>query len=75
VRRRFGVMAGEQLRITEGDARGERLVVEVDLLLGRAAEKSEGRLGDDPEISRRDAKAYRGARWSRRSAVPVLSDS
>jgi pSer/pThr/pTyr-binding forkhead associated (FHA) protein/tRNA A-37 threonylcarbamoyl transferase component Bud32 len=54
-------MAGEQLRVTEGDARGERLVVEVDLLIGRAAEKSEGRLGDDPEISRRHAKASRGA--------------
>jgi pSer/pThr/pTyr-binding forkhead associated (FHA) protein/tRNA A-37 threonylcarbamoyl transferase component Bud32 len=53
-------MAGEQLRVTEGDARGERLVVEVELLIGRAAEKSEGRLGDDPEISRRHAKASRG---------------
>jgi pSer/pThr/pTyr-binding forkhead associated (FHA) protein/tRNA A-37 threonylcarbamoyl transferase component Bud32 len=54
-------MAGEQLRVTEGDARGEQLTVESDLLIGRAAEKSEGRLGDDPEISRRHARASRGA--------------
>jgi pSer/pThr/pTyr-binding forkhead associated (FHA) protein len=54
-------MAGEQLRVTEGDARGERLTVEADLLIGRAAERPEGRLGDDPEISRRHAKASRGA--------------
>jgi pSer/pThr/pTyr-binding forkhead associated (FHA) protein/predicted Ser/Thr protein kinase len=54
-------MAGEQLRVTEGDARGERLTVEADLLIGRAAERPDGRLGDDPEISRRHAKASRGA--------------
>jgi pSer/pThr/pTyr-binding forkhead associated (FHA) protein/tRNA A-37 threonylcarbamoyl transferase component Bud32 len=54
-------MAGEQLRVTEGGARGERLIVEGDLLIGRAAERSEGRLGNDPEISRRHARASRGA--------------
>jgi pSer/pThr/pTyr-binding forkhead associated (FHA) protein len=53
-------MAGEQLRVTEGDARGERLIVEAELLIGRAAEKPEGRLGDDPELSRRHARASRG---------------
>jgi pSer/pThr/pTyr-binding forkhead associated (FHA) protein/tRNA A-37 threonylcarbamoyl transferase component Bud32 len=54
-------MAGEQLRITEGNARGERLSVNAELLIGRAAEGSEGRLGDDPELSRRHARASRGA--------------
>ena len=54
-------MAGEQLRVTEGNALGECLTVEADLLIGRAAEGSEGRLGDDPEISRRHARASRGA--------------
>src|ERR671915_283455 len=54
-------MAGEQLRITQGNAAGERLVVNAELLIGRAAEGSEGRLGDDPELSRRHARASRGA--------------
>lgn len=54
-------MAGEQLRVTDGNARGERLMVGADLLIGRAAEESEGRLGDDPELSRRHARASRGA--------------
>jgi len=54
-------MAGEELRVIEGNARGERLTVETDLLIGRASEDSGGRLGDDPEISRRHARASRGA--------------
>jgi pSer/pThr/pTyr-binding forkhead associated (FHA) protein/tRNA A-37 threonylcarbamoyl transferase component Bud32 len=54
-------MAGEQLRITQGNAAGERLIVNAELLIGRAAEGSEGRLGDDPELSRRHARASRGA--------------
>jgi pSer/pThr/pTyr-binding forkhead associated (FHA) protein/tRNA A-37 threonylcarbamoyl transferase component Bud32 len=54
-------MAGEQLRITEGNAAGERLTVNAELLIGRAADASEGRLGDDPELSRRHARAWRGA--------------
>jgi pSer/pThr/pTyr-binding forkhead associated (FHA) protein/tRNA A-37 threonylcarbamoyl transferase component Bud32 len=54
-------MAGEQLRITQGNAAGERLLVNAELLIGRAAERSEGRLGDDPELSRRHARASRGA--------------
>src|SRR5437588_11336543 len=53
-------MAGEQLRVTEGKARGDRLRVEPDLLIGRAAVDREGRLGDDPEISRRHAYVSRG---------------
>ncbi len=54
-------MAGEQLRITQGNASGERLIVNAELLIGRAAERSEGRLGEDPELSRRHARASRGA--------------
>ena len=54
-------MAGEQLRVTEGNARGGSLEVESDLLIGRAATEEEGRLGDDPEISRRHATVSRGA--------------
>ncbi|HYN52362.1 MAG TPA: FHA domain-containing serine/threonine-protein kinase [Thermoleophilaceae bacterium] len=54
-------MAGEQLRVTEGAALGEVLAVEGELLIGRAAPEDEGRLGDDPEISRRHARASRGA--------------
>ena len=54
-------MAGEQLRVTEGNARGGSLEVERDLLVGRAAPDEEGRLGDDPEISRTHARVSRGA--------------
>jgi pSer/pThr/pTyr-binding forkhead associated (FHA) protein/predicted Ser/Thr protein kinase len=54
-------MAGEQLRVTEGKARGTRLSVDADLLIGRLASEPEGRLGDDPVISRRHARVSRGA--------------
>src|SRR5215218_4751777 len=54
-------MAGEQLQVTEGKERGKRLAVEAELLIGRAAPEDEGRLGDDPEISRRHARVYRSA--------------
>jgi pSer/pThr/pTyr-binding forkhead associated (FHA) protein/predicted RND superfamily exporter protein len=53
-------MAGEQLRVTEGNARGQRLTVEAELLLGRAM-SVEGRLGDDPVLSRRHARLARDA--------------
>jgi pSer/pThr/pTyr-binding forkhead associated (FHA) protein/tRNA A-37 threonylcarbamoyl transferase component Bud32 len=53
-------MAGEQLRVSEGKDSGELLNVEPELLIGRAAEVPEGRLGDDPELSRRHARAVRG---------------
>jgi pSer/pThr/pTyr-binding forkhead associated (FHA) protein len=53
-------MAGEQLRVTEGNADGERIAVDGDVLIGRAAEEAAGRLGDDPELSRRHARAWRG---------------
>ncbi len=55
-------MAGEQLRVTEGKERGRRLSVRADLLIGRVAPAHDGRLGDDPEISRRHARIVRGAR-------------
>src|SRR4051794_17854142 len=55
-------MAGEQLRVTDGEARDTRLRVEAELLIGRAAPEPGGRLGDDPEISRRHARVARGAR-------------
>src|SRR5664279_790050 len=54
-------MAGEQLRVTEGKERGTRLSVDADLLIGRLASEPEGRLGDDPVISRRHARVWRGA--------------
>ena len=53
-------MADEQLRVTEGNALGEQLSVEADVLIGRAASEAVGRLGDDPEISRRHARVWRG---------------
>jgi pSer/pThr/pTyr-binding forkhead associated (FHA) protein/predicted Ser/Thr protein kinase len=53
-------MAGEQLRVIEGTERGKRLSVDTDLLIGRVAEH-EGRLGNDPEISRHHARVSRGA--------------
>ncbi len=54
-------MAGEQLRVTEGKERGTLLSVEADLLIGRLAPEGEGRLGGDPEISRRHARVSRGS--------------
>jgi pSer/pThr/pTyr-binding forkhead associated (FHA) protein len=53
-------MAGEQLRVGEGFAPGELLPLEGELLIGRAAEVDAGRLGDDPELSRRHATVSRG---------------
>ena len=53
-------MAGEQLLVTEGRESGTRLSVDGDLLIGRVAPKEEGRLGEDPELSRRHAWISRG---------------
>jgi len=53
-------MAGNQLWVTEGNERGKRLSVDADLLIGRLAPEEDGRLGDDPEISRRHARVSRG---------------
>jgi pSer/pThr/pTyr-binding forkhead associated (FHA) protein len=52
-------MAAEQLLVTEGEERGALLSVEADLLLGRLAPEAAGRLGGDPEISRRHARVSR----------------
>jgi len=54
-------MAGEQLLVAEGQERGKRLSVGAELLIGREAPGDEGRLGDDPELSRRHARVSRGA--------------
>ena len=54
-------MAGEQLRVTEGNARGERLSVDADLFVGRETPHEDGKLGGDREISRRHARVSRGA--------------
>jgi pSer/pThr/pTyr-binding forkhead associated (FHA) protein len=54
-------MGGDQLRVTKGKERGKRLSLDGDLLIGRAASHEDGRLGDDPEISRRHARFSREA--------------
>ncbi len=54
-------MAGEQLRVNEGKEQGRLLGIDADLLIGRLAPEDEGRLGGDPEISRRHARVARGA--------------
>ena len=54
-------MAVDQVRVTEGNEQGKILSVDVDLLIGRHAPEDEGKLGDDPEISRRHARVSRGA--------------
>ena len=53
-------MAGDQLWVTEGKESGKPLSVDADLLIGRLAPEEDGRLGDDPEISRRHARVSRG---------------
>ncbi len=52
-------MPGEQLLVTEGKDRGEAVEVEGELHIGRAATQTEGRLGDDPMLSRQHAKITR----------------
>ena len=51
-------MPGEQLRITGGPAAGSQLDISQELQIGRSA-GGEGRLGDDPEISRQHARISR----------------
>lgn len=53
-------MAGEQIRITGGPAQGSNIEIGQELQFGRSA-GTEGRLGDDPEISRQHARIYRDA--------------
>ncbi|OAI38526.1 hypothetical protein AYO39_00915 [Actinobacteria bacterium SCGC AG-212-D09] len=52
-------MAGEQLRVTDGAERGKLLSVAADLLIGREAPEEAGKLGLDPELSRRHALVSR----------------
>jgi pSer/pThr/pTyr-binding forkhead associated (FHA) protein len=54
-------MDGERFLVIEGKERGKRLSVDDDLLIGRVASDDEGRLGGDPEISRRHAYVSRAA--------------
>jgi pSer/pThr/pTyr-binding forkhead associated (FHA) protein len=54
-------MAGEQLRVSEGEEPGKLFSVEAALLIGRRASEDHGNLGGDPEISRRHARVVRGA--------------
>ena len=54
-------MPGEQLRVTEGKDRGQAVEVDGELHIGRAATQAEGRLGDDPMLSRQHAKISRAA--------------
>ena len=53
-------MAGEKLRVTGGNASGSDIEFESEFMIGRA-EAGEGRLGDDPELSRRHARISRRA--------------
>jgi pSer/pThr/pTyr-binding forkhead associated (FHA) protein/tRNA A-37 threonylcarbamoyl transferase component Bud32 len=54
-------MAAEQLRVTEGNESGKSLSVDGELVIGRASPDEDGRLGGDPEISRRHARVFRGS--------------
>ncbi|HWH43484.1 MAG TPA: FHA domain-containing protein, partial [Thermoleophilaceae bacterium] len=51
-------MAGESFRVVSGNAAGTQIQLEGEFQIGRAA-PAEGRLGDDPELSRAHAKVYR----------------
>ena len=52
-------MAGEQLRVTEGEERGKVLAVGEDIILGRGATDTLARFGDDPLLSRQHARVSR----------------
>jgi pSer/pThr/pTyr-binding forkhead associated (FHA) protein/predicted Ser/Thr protein kinase len=54
-------MASEQLRVREGMEPGKLLSVDSSLVIGRGGPETEGRLGDDPKMSRRHARLSRGA--------------
>ncbi len=54
------VAAGAVLVVTAGNAIGRRLDLADELVIGRRAE-GEGRLGDDPRLSRRHARVTRSA--------------
>ena len=50
----------EELVVVEGPAKGHRLTLDEEMVIGRA-ESGEGRLGDDPELSRSHARVSRDA--------------
>jgi pSer/pThr/pTyr-binding forkhead associated (FHA) protein/tRNA A-37 threonylcarbamoyl transferase component Bud32 len=54
----LGARAGEQLLVTDGMAKGRRLTLGDEFVIGRAV-SGEGRLGDDPQLSRRHARVAR----------------
>jgi S1-C subfamily serine protease len=53
-------LAGESLRVVAGKAAGKEIELDSEFLIGRAADE-EGKLGDDPEISRSHARITRRA--------------
>ncbi len=53
-------MAGESLRVTAGNAVGTEISLDEELVIGRSA-TGDGRLGDDPELSRRHARIVQRA--------------
>ncbi len=52
------VEAGEELLVTEGPAQGRRLALDEEFLVGRSMGE-DGKLGDDPQLSRRHARFSR----------------
>ena len=54
-------MADERVRVVVGQTPGTWFTVDGELLIGRAASDVDGRLGDDPELSRSHARMARGA--------------
>jgi S1-C subfamily serine protease len=54
-------LAGESLRVVAGNASGKEIQLENEFLIGRAADTDDGKLGDDPEISRNHARISRRA--------------
>jgi pSer/pThr/pTyr-binding forkhead associated (FHA) protein len=54
-------MADERVRVVVGQAPGTWFAVDGELLIGRAASDVDGRLGDDPQLSRSHARMARGA--------------
>src|SRR3954454_22655542 len=54
-------MADERVRVVVGQAPGTWFTVDGELLIGRAASDVDGRLGDDPQLSRSHARMARDA--------------
>jgi S1-C subfamily serine protease len=54
-------LAGESLRVIAGNASGKEIQLDSEFLIGRASDQDEGKLGDDPEISRNHARISRRA--------------